>query len=447
MLKMHRATCDVNLNVERFDELVTALATRQHFGLKHSASCGILATAGLDPTPETLAACQISSRDRTLGRYPEMQGVEFFFSGDDFFSLQLGLQRFRDKPGEIRIANVLTVAHVFDSSRPDSEEKFDEFCKAVTAALADSGGSSKAARWRPSAPVPRIFRELTVAERARKPTKPDLTAAMELANRPSRDVLFEIKKVGVITVSQLENALKGAKKLPVEDVVGRLQACGLLAREYLVVCKSQSRVLVMADTSEKLQAILAEGTKCGCGRLLSEERVEEGVTPTAVAVKLTDHSKWMTVLVVKELMEAGLSEEDILTEATAGASEMDVLVNVLGNLVLLELKDREFSWGDSNAFSNKILRYDASDGIVVTTDVVAPDAKQSIEELLGIAKLRRTARPGEVPVTYVEGLEDLPSKLKAVVQQRARSAAASELSRMEPVANISIPDLLLTKFQ
>jgi hypothetical protein len=122
-------------------------------------------------------------------------------------------------------------------------------------------------------------------------------------------------------------------------------------------------------------------------------------------------------------------------------------VNVLGNLVLLELKDREFSWGDSNAFSNKILRYDASDGIVVTTDVVASDAKQSIEELLGIAKLRRTARPGEVPVTYIEGLEDLPAKLKAVVQQRARSAAASELSRMEPVANISIPDLLLTKFQ
>ena len=113
----------------------------------------------------------------------------------------------------------------------------------------------------------------------------------------------------------------------------------------------------------------------------------------------------MTVYVTQVLLELGINKDAILWNLSESGEEVDILVEIFGRLWIFELKDREFGSGDAYPLNYRKVRYRAEKSIIVTTEVVAKDAKKVFEELRKEAGIDR-----DLPV-YIEGLENTKSKL------------------------------------
>lgn len=62
----------------------------------------------------------------------------------------------------------------------------------------------------------------------------------------------------------------------------------------------------------------------------------------------------MAVLLLEELRQVGIPHDHILFEQQIGGDELDVIVNISEELVLFELKGKEFSLGNAYSFGSKI---------------------------------------------------------------------------------------------
>jgi hypothetical protein len=117
------------------------------------------------------------------------------------------------------------------------------------------------------------------------------------------------------------------------------------------------------------------GLKCACGRDIREERVEEAMSLAPLGRRLLDGSRWLSLLVMEELHNRGVEYERMLIEQKSGGDEMDCFADISGELVLLELKDKEFSLGNAYSFGAKIGITRPQMSVIVTTAHVGGDAK------------------------------------------------------------------------
>ncbi|MGB4682418.1 MAG: hypothetical protein WBH65_07885, partial [Dethiobacteria bacterium] len=101
-------------------------------------------------------------------------------------------------------------------------------------------------------------------------------------------------------------------------------------------------------------------------------------------------SNWMAVLLLEELRQVGIPHDHILFEQQIGGDELDVIVNISEELVLFELKGKEFSLGNAYSFGSKIGIVRPNHSVIFTIDYVGGDARGHFER-------------GKVKVLYIEG--------------------------------------------
>jgi hypothetical protein len=98
----------------------------------------------------------------------------------------------------------------------------------------------------------------------------------------------------------------------------------------------------------------------------------------------------MAVLLLEELRQVGIPHDHILFEQQIGGDELDVIVNISEELVLFELKGKEFSLGNAYSFGSKIGIVRPNHSVIFTIDYVGGDARGHFER-------------GKVKVLYIEG--------------------------------------------
>jgi hypothetical protein len=176
-----------------------------------------------------------------------------------------------------------------------------------------------------------------------KTKKPDysedeLRAARLLLAMESRNLLVQLAQIGKIRSTDT--------KLPAA-LIDQLLSEHLLSKDYLVVCRKDSRTLCQVTNIEDLKEVSGGKLVCAtCGRKFSEELVHEILAGTERGKQLVTSSRWMTIWLTDLLVQAGLSKEAIAWSATAGDDEIDIMTDELGLRILFELKDREFGLGD-----------------------------------------------------------------------------------------------------
>ena len=163
----------------------------------------------------------------------------------------------------------------------------------------------------------------------------ELRAAELLVTAETRTLLMQLAQIGKIRAADA--------KLP-PDLIEKLLLQRLLSKEYLVLCRKDSRTLCQVGSI----ADLAEGagtrlTCPTCGRKFSDEVVQEIFAGTEVGKQLVTSSHWMTIWVTELLIKAGVEKEAIGWSATAGEDEIDIVTDTLGLRIFFELKDREFA--------------------------------------------------------------------------------------------------------
>jgi hypothetical protein len=236
-----------------------------------------------------------------------------------------------------------------------------------------------------------------------------------LVNRDRRDFLRRLAQLGRARSSDAQADVETGH-------VALLIDRGLVQKEYLVLCRKDSHTLCSVDSMDQLSAEV----HCPiCGRLFSDELVQEIYAPTDRARAMLDGSHWMTVWVTSVLVACGIPPEQILWGATAGEDEIDIIAKVGNESIFFELKDRMFGLGDAYPFTARVQRYGASAGVIISMDGIAQEVERFLTE---------QAR-GQV-IYQISGDKEVKTKIPSMLTERAKVSAISTIREVFMPAGI-----------
>ncbi len=133
------------------------------------------------------------------------------------------------------------------------------------------------------------------------------------------------------------------------------------------------------------------------------------------------------------LRRLGVPDDRILLNLHDGPEEIDAFVDMDGTLLMIELKDNEFSMGHAYPFGGRIGLYKPDYAIIVATRGVASDVKDYFE----------TVKP-QSTIIYIDRLNQLASSLE-VIMKTIRTQRAEEVLTNFELVDIQIPSLLASK--
>lgn len=264
-------------------------------------------------------------------------------------------------------------------------------------------------------------------------TEGAVTASQVLAHLENRNLLQEFSKAVFVR----EQDLLARRASKVDDIKATaliLQEAGLVADEYLLQCRHASTPLVRLSSEQELEEMGADGLRCGtCGRNYGSELLLRGFSVSELGREMVDGSHWMTVWVTQRLVDLGVPADAILWNLEESSEEIDLVLELFGQLWIVELKDRNFQAGDAHPLNYRQVRYGAAQSLIVTTGTVGPDARRVFEDLANEARRRdrgfanppRDAVPA-LPV-FVEGLDAFDDVVGAQIAKAAEREAAIRL--------------------
>jgi hypothetical protein len=221
-----------------------------------------------------------------------------------------------------------------------------------------------------------------------------------------------------------------------EQDLSMLQTAGLVQKEHVVICKRTSGLVNRVPSRELLERLDEQGVRCGsCGRSLTDERLDELIAPTELGKQLLDHGRWMAALLIEELDRLGIPRDKVLLEFRESSEEVDAFIDIDGSLVMIELKDKEFSMGHAYPLSGRIAMYHPKHVLIVSRDKVAPDVRSYFERTKPEARL-----------SYVEELSMLPQELETLINLARSSKVETLLEYFNPLTlGVDIPKLVASK--
>lgn len=296
------------------------------------------------------------------------------------------------------------------------------------------------------------FRELEEEGRLHPepPSSSEVLAASALMDKATRTLALAIKTAGGLLVKDIHRQLSESDREGASSIQETLLNSGLVTTENVVSCRKTSAQVARLDAPADVANLSSTGIRCACGRPLQDERVEEALTLSDLGREVLDGSKWMTKLLLHELAAVGIPPERVFVEQQSGGDEMDCLADVSGEMVLFELKDKEFNLGNAYSFGAKMGVMRPDHAVVVTTEHVGNDAKDHFQRA-GLGSTTRRARnrraaflTEETPnIQYFEGISRLQADLRTFVSSIYAADAARVLreallfSALEPQVLLS----------
>ncbi len=414
----------------------------------------VVSSVGLEFNADLLNKYATPYRGRRPWAYDEEVPSELLFGKNQcVFLIQLmPLEREEERVSEEQRDEGRLSACCFFDSATTSGTVFDTFIIEVSAtfeAITGAAGNKLSFEWDDVSFRSRDFNRMAEGWEHPRLEQEEVEAAHVLEDKDSRALVWNLKRVGSLTLSEIEKSISGkrgrAKQLSLAE---KLERVGIIKREFVVVCTKTGNAVIRADSRDKIEHFAAEGSRCSCGRLLSEESIEEAIIPTELGWKLTDHSYWMTVRSLELLREFDISLDDVIVNYTEEGDEIDVFLNLCGSDYIIELKDKEFSLNNSYSFNAKFVRYGAARGMIVTTENVSPDAKSMLADTLSGRRRRYPPSSREEPeqlIVYVEGIKELRPNLEALISSARLELARRYFRRVGSICNLDIMGLVLSR--
>ena len=146
----------------------------------------------------------------------------------------------------------------------------------------------------------------------------------------------------------------------------------------------------------------------------------------------------------QRLIELGVLSSDILLECQMGGDEIDCIANISGELVMFELKDKEFNLGNAYSFGAKISLINPRHAVVITTAYVGNDVKDHFRRARSSGRRRafELGSDNAVKISYIEGVENFHQGIGELVSKIYQRDAETILGNALPFATPSSKTLL-----
>lgn len=183
----------------------------------------------------------------------------------------------------------------------------------------------------------------------------------------------------------------------IEEAMGH----DLLERHHNVICPSCGNTLARVRTRSAITQMVRDKVTCpSCKAVVTETSCADCYLATERASELLDGSNWMSIL-VRHRLAAHFPEAWAITSVRDGPNELDLVANLDGPLLLMELKDNRFSIGHAYSFVGKCSQYRPDLSMIVATEGI----DEEVVEYVGNTRIE---------TEFVHSLEDLPAKLTDV---------------------------------
>jgi hypothetical protein len=287
-------------------------------------------------------------------------------------------------------------------------------------------------------------------ETTQQPAENERLASEILRDRSTRALVTAIKTSGGLLLRDLPRQLPSEDRDRTDTIRETLHGNMLIDSEVVVICGKSQTQTARVPSRQILVESSARGMKCACGRPIADERVEEALTITEFGRNLLDKSRWLTLIVVAQLLRLGVQSDHILIEQQVGGDEVDCVANIRGQLVLFELKDKEFNLGSAYSFGAKIGILRPAHAVIVSTEHVGGDAKEHFQR----SRLAQSAysqrylvqeEPG-TDIQYVEGVDNIDLRIAEIVGSIYARSAVTVLEQVLPLAFPS-PQAIIQRFE
>jgi hypothetical protein len=235
-----------------------------------------------------------------------------------------------------------------------------------------------------------------------------ILAAHTLSDREARSLALSIKSSRGALAKDTARLLKTPE---IPGILENLVSTGVARREIVVICRFSQKQVARVPDRYKLAKLAGEGLRCACGKRIDHESTEDLFTITELGASLLDKSRWLSVLFREKLIELGVHREDILLECRLDGDEIDCIASIGGKLVVAELKDKEFSIGNSYSFSAKVSAIQPDYAIILSTEKIANDVKDRFSDRKWHVQRRHSETP--LSIHHIEG--DFSAGLDRVV--------------------------------
>jgi len=269
------------------------------------------------------------------------------------------------------------------------------------------------------------------------PSPEDLQSAEVLSDKSARKLAIAIKSANGLLTGHAAKQIPPADRPRIDELIEKLISLGLVDTEVVVICRETSAQINRLSSSESFEVLDEVGLKCACGRNLSAEKLEKALSITDFGRLMLDGNRWLSILVLQNLLSLGVPIENIRMEQIYSGEEVDCIAEIYGRIVLFELKDKEFARGNAYSFGAKIGIFQPDFSVVVTTERVGRDAKDHfLARSAGTRKRTFYGRGRDSEaVIFIEGLDNLGTGLEAVISEVTKSALAARLRNALSFAN------------
>lgn len=274
------------------------------------------------------------------------------------------------------------------------------------------------------------------------PSKDDIEASEILQDENFRKILINVKRRRTLLLKDLLKSKNSVYVRKLKDSEKK----GLVKFKYVTRCKKNDSIVNIVESKKDIEEMSKKGVQCSCGKPIAEENIEEVITLTEKCEKLLDGSKWMGYIVFDALTKIMIDPENVLLVKQNG-DILDLFINHFGQLIPVELKDRELAVGDAWKFNSKAQKYNSRKGIVITTTKVAKEAKDFFKDIEGGDIVSRRRRRSGITISYVEGLKNLQRKLEKIFEIERELFVSRLLRRQSRESGINLEKLILKKFR
>jgi len=201
-----------------------------------------------------------------------------------------------------------------------------------------------------------------------------------------------------------QNILKstGLNEDKVQRILSTSMDKGIIVRHYNCICSNCQNTLARVTTKESISNMAKNGVACpSCRTKVSKESCADCFIVENRYGRLLEGSKWMAML-VRYKLEQFPSVSRVLESVVDGPNELDLIANLDGYLMLIELKDNRFSIGHAYSFVGKCTQYQPDISIIIATEGIDDDVKEYIKNI-------------RIKVHYIDSLDKLDDIFTAIL--------------------------------
>jgi hypothetical protein len=198
--------------------------------------------------------------------------------------------------------------------------------------------------------------------------------AIALSERDLRDVVLRARQAKTPTKENIASSL-GVPEESIETLLRKAIRSGLLERKLHVYCPGCTQSIATVENEDALSSLISAKVECSkCQRKITKSSFENSYYVTDTGAFLLDGSRWMGIHLRNAIYPFGISDRG-RTEVKDGPNELDLVANLDGELLLMELKDSQFSIGHAYPFVGKCSQYHPSVAAIVSTVGIDEDVR------------------------------------------------------------------------